>query len=85
MKSKSLDSPNYPAEQPGVHALQSMSQALNRQAAHDDWHHEHPGEPCPAGDWPKFLQDSAAIECGEDVMDFAGGGTIEPGDALRRK
>lgn len=79
---KSNDSPNFRVDKPGTPALQLMSEAQARQSAHDDWHSDHPGEPCPTSMFPYSPTDYTDIERGDCVLDFAGGGTIEPGEAF---
>lgn len=71
-------SPDDPNECPGSPALQEFAEAKDRQAAHDRFHREHPGESCSPFDWP--TSDYADIARGLKVIEQ--GNVIEPGDSF---
>ena len=72
--------PVAPAD-PGQHALQARSEALDRQEKREEYFRAHPLESVPSGMWNGAGDDWTAIERGDKLLDL-GGGTFEAGDAL---
>jgi hypothetical protein len=71
----------YPLKpwQVGRSAIGAMHDYLSCQEDHQRWHREHPGEMC---DPESFPVDIDSLFRGEKMLRFAGGGTVEPGDAF---
>ena len=66
---------------PGKPVLQEASEAQDRC---DERHKRMDMNPMPFDeiDWEQRRRDYEAIEAGEKLRDFGGGGTIQPGDAF---
>ena len=71
----------YPVKpfNPGKHALQEMSEALDRREQHAEWMKAHPGEMMPESHWEQSAGDWEAIERGQNLL---GAMTFEAGDSL---